>query len=90
MLTKEEAKGVILGHYVLYKLEAENEPLVNRTVDGKDITSYLVTSLKRFTSYEFSMQAFNSKGVSFQSPVLVTKTNEDGKAYLIFRTFFNH
>ena len=79
MLTKEEAKGAILGYYVLYKLESQSQPLVNRTVDGKDITSYLVTSLKKFTSYEFSMQAFNSKGVGVQSPVLVTKTNEDGK-----------
>ena len=90
MLTKEEAKGAILGYYVLYKLEAESQPLVNRTADGKDITSYLLTSLKKFTSYEFSIQAFNSKGVSVRSPVFVRKTNEYGMVYLIFLTFLHH
>ena len=80
-------KDAILGYYVFYKLDAQSAPLVKRTVNGKYITSYLVTSLKKFTSYRFFMQAFNSRGASAQSPALVTKTKEDGKVYLTFHTF---
>lgn len=78
MLTREEARGEILGYYVLYNIKS-NPTLVNRTVDGKETTSYLITSLKKFTSYEFAMQAFNSKGVSQKSSVVKKKTNEDSK-----------
>lgn len=78
MLTREEARGEILGYYVLYNIKS-NPTLVNRTVDGKETTSYLITSLNKFTSYEFAMQAFNSKGVSQKSSVVEKKTNEDSK-----------
>lgn len=78
MLAKEEARGDILGYYVLYNRKS-NSTLVNRTVDGKETTSYVITSLKEFTSYEFAMQAFNSKGVSEKSSVLEKQTNEDSK-----------
>lgn len=78
MLTREEARGEILGYYVLYNIKS-NPTLVNRTVDGKETTSYLITSLNKFTSYEFAMQAFNSKGVSQKSSVVKKKTNEDSK-----------
>lgn len=78
MLSKEEARGDILGYYVLYNIKS-NSTLVNRTVDGKETTSYVITSLKEFTSYEFAMQAFNSKGVSEKSSKLEKKTDEDSK-----------
>ena len=78
MLTRTEARGEILGYYVLYNLKS-NSTLVNRTVDGKETTSYVITSLKKFTSYEFAMQAFNSKGVSQKSSVLGKKTDADSK-----------
>ena len=78
MLMRERARGEILGYYVLYNIKS-NPTLVNRTVDGKETTSYVITSLKKFTSYEFAMQAFNSKGVSQKSSILEKKTDEDGK-----------
>ncbi|KAJ7386427.1 hypothetical protein OS493_008552 [Desmophyllum pertusum] len=77
MLTKEQARGAILGYYLSYKTELDNDVWVNRTVDGGNITSYLVTSLKKFTSYKFVMQAFNSKGASPQSAAVVKKTDQD-------------
>ena len=78
MLTREQARGEILGYYVLYNIKS-NSTLVNRTVDGKETTLYVITSLKEFTLYEFAMQAFNSKGVSQKSSVVEKKTDEDSK-----------
>ena len=75
---EEQARGEILGYYVLYNIK--NIPtLVNRTIDGKETTSYVITSLKKFTSYEFAVQAFNIKGVSPKSPVLEERTDQDSK-----------
>ena len=81
MLTREQARGEILGYYVLYNIKS-NSTLVNRTVDGKETTLYVITSLKEFTLYEFAMQAFNSKGVSQKSSVVEKKTDEDSKFIL--------
>ena len=78
MLPRTEARGEILGYYVLYNIKS-NPTLVNRTVDGKETTSYVITSLKKFTSYEFAMQAFNSKGVSQKSLFVERKTDDDSK-----------
>ena len=78
MLTEKEARGEILGYYVLYNIK-DNSTVVNRTVDGKATTSYVITSLKKFTSYEFAMQAFNSKGASQKSSVLEKQTDQDSK-----------
>ena len=80
MLTKEEARGAILGYFILYKKtgSAEKE---NRTIDGKDTTSYLVTSLEKFTLYVFSIQAFNRKGVSVESNQTERKTDQDSKLF---------
>ncbi|XP_078355122.1 protein sidekick-1-like isoform X24 [Oculina patagonica] len=75
MLTKEEAKGAIQGYYVLYRKPAN--VWENKTVNGKETTSLLVTSLEKFTFYEFAMQAFNSKGVSNLSTNLEETTAED-------------
>jgi len=75
---EEQARGEILGYYVLYNIK--NIPtLVNKTIDGKETTSYVIASLKEFTLYEFAMQAFNSKGVSPKSPVLEKRTDQDSK-----------
>ncbi|KAL9951228.1 hypothetical protein ACROYT_G043852 [Oculina patagonica] len=78
MLTKEEARGAIKGYYVLYRKPADpaNE-WENKTVNGKENTSFLVTPLEKFTPYEFAMQAFNSKGVSDLSTTVEETTAED-------------
>ena len=78
MLTKEDARGAILGYYILYRKPAD-APWENKTVNGKDTTTFLVTSLDKFTIYEFAMQAFNSKGVSDLSAALQKRTAEDSK-----------
>jgi len=78
MITKEQARGAILGYFVLYK-KTVSRSKENQTVLGKETSSFLVTSLEEYTSYQFSMQAFNSKGVSNVSAPLERTTDEDSK-----------
>ena len=80
MLTKEQARGAIQGYFILYK-KTDSPQKENRTVLGKDTTSYLVTSLEEFIWYMFSMQAFNSKGVSAKSKQIERKTDQDSKLF---------
>ena len=71
MLTKQDAKGAILGYYILYKRKSEPEASwKNRTVDRADTTSLLLVSLDEYTSYQFATQAFNRKGVSGRSEIV--------------------
>ncbi|KAJ7386412.1 hypothetical protein OS493_008536 [Desmophyllum pertusum] len=77
MLSKDQARGAVLGYNISYKTELGYDVWVNRTVDGGDTTSYMVTSLKKFTSYKFVMQAFNSKGASPPSGAVGKKTDQD-------------
>ena len=79
MLTKQQARGAIQGYFILYK--KTDSPQKNLTVLGKDTTSYLVTSLEEFTSYNFSMQAFNSRGASPVSNQTEKKTDQDSKLF---------
>jgi len=78
VLIKEQARGAILGYYVLHKKTGSGSRQ-NQTVPGKETTSFLVTSLEEHTAYQFSMQAFNSKGVSNESAPLERMTDEDSK-----------
>ena len=78
MITKEQARGEILGYYVFYK-KTGSRSKENQTVLGKEITSFLVVSLEKYSSYQFSMQAFNSKGTSNESTPLERTTDEDSK-----------
>ena len=82
MLTKEQARGAILGYVVLYKKKYGGSK-ENQTALGKETTSYVVTSLEEYTSYQFSMQAFNNKGVSNESASVETTTDEDSKLLYI-------
>ena len=80
MLTKEEARGAILGYYILYKRKSEPEASwKNRTVDGAETTSLVLASLDEYTSYQFAIQAFNRKGVSGRSEIVEKQTDEAGK-----------
>ena len=80
MLTKEEARGAILGYYILYKRKSEPETSwKNRTVDGAENTSLVLASLDEYTSYQFVIQAFNHKGVSGRSEIVEKRTDEAGK-----------
>ena len=80
MLTKEEARGAILGYYILYKRKSELEASwKNRTVDGTETTSFVLASLDEYTSYQFAIQAFNRKGVSGRSEIVAKRTDEAGK-----------
>lgn len=81
MLTKEEARGAVQGYYVLYRKKAN--VWENKTVNGKETTSFLVTPLEKFTLYEFAMQAFNIKGVSDLSTTLEETTAEDSKFFAL-------
>ena len=84
MLTKQQARGAILGYYILYRVKANPEqPWENKTVDGADTTSYVVAPLNEFTLYQFAMQAFNSKGASDPtSPPLEKETDEHSEFIL--------
>lgn len=80
MLAKQDARGAILGYYILYK--RKSEPKVswkNRTVDRAEATSLVLASLDEYTSYQFAIQAFNSKGVSGRSKIVERKTDGGGK-----------
>ncbi|RMX58472.1 hypothetical protein pdam_00022152, partial [Pocillopora damicornis] len=66
MLSKDIARGAVLGYYVLHRLNS-TPPWINKTVDRAELTSLLVGPLNEHTSYEFAMQAFNSKGASHLS-----------------------
>lgn len=80
MLAKQDARGAILGYYILYK--RKSEPKVswkNRTVDRAETTSLVLASLDEYTSYQFAIQAFNSKGVSGRSKIVERKTDGGGK-----------
>ena len=80
MLAKQDAKGAILGYYILYK--RKSEPKVswkNRTVDRAETTSLVLASLDEYTSYQFAIQAFNRKGVSGRSEIVERKTDGGGK-----------
>ena len=80
MLTKEDARGDILGYYILYKRKSEPEvSWKNRTVNGADITFLVLAFLDEYTPYQFFIQAFNSKGVSGRSKIEERKTDEDGE-----------
>ena len=80
MLAKQDARGAILGYYILYK--RKSEPKVswkNRTVDRAETTSLVLASLDEYTSYQFAIQAFNRKGVSGRSKIVERKTDGGGK-----------
>ena len=80
MLTKEDARGDILGYYILYKRKSKPEvSWKNRTVNGADITFLVLAFLDEYTPYQFAIQAFNSKGVSDRSEIEERKTDEDGE-----------
>ncbi|XP_022809696.1 protein sidekick-1-like isoform X1 [Stylophora pistillata] len=78
MLSKDKARGAILGYYVLYRVKENTPPWINKTVGGAGITSLLLGPLNEHTMYEFAMQAVNSKGVSNIS-ALVEKTTDQHK-----------
>ena len=78
MLTKEQARGAILGYHILHE-KTFGGSKENQTVHGKETTSFLVPSLDKYTSYQFSMQAFNSKGVSNESDAVEKTTDQDSK-----------
>ncbi|XP_066015791.1 hemicentin-1-like isoform X2 [Pocillopora verrucosa] len=77
MLTKEDARGDILGYYILYKRKSEPEASwKNKTVDRAETTSSVLASLDEYTSYQFAIQAFNRKGVSGRSEIVERETDE--------------
>ena len=80
MLTNEDARGDILGYYILYKRKSEPEASwKNKTVDRAETTSSVLASLDEYTSYQFAIQAFNRKGVSGRSEIVERETDEGGK-----------
>ena len=86
MLSKDKARGAIMGYCVLHRVK--NTPTwTNESVDGAEKTSLLVGSLNEHTTYEFAMQAFNSKGVSNLSALVEKTTDQHSECYFILLTF---
>ena len=72
-----------MGYYVLHRLNST--PLwINKTVDRAELTSLLVGPLNEHTSYEFAMQAFNSKGASHLSASVRKTTDQHSECYVTF------
>ena len=86
MLSKDKARGAILGYYVLHRAKS-TPPWENKTIDEPGATSLLVEPLNEHTTYEFAMQAFNSKGVSKLSALMENTTNQDSKCYYTYIFF---
>ena len=87
MLRKDKARGAILGYYVLHRVNS-TPPWVNKTVDGAETTSLLVGPLNEHTTYEFSIRAFNGKGVSNLSALVEKTTHQHSECYLSVTFFF--
>ena len=88
MLTKQEARGAILGYYVLYREKVSPEPQwENKTVDGANTTSYVVAPLNEFTTYQFAMQAFNSKGASDPTSPPLEKATDEHSEFILLSLF---
>ena len=83
MLSKDIARGAVLGYYVLHRLNS-TPPWINKTVDRAELTSLLVGPLNEHTSYEFAMQAFNSKGASHLSASVRKTTDQPSECYVTF------
>ena len=80
MLSKDKARGAILGYYVLHRVK-DTPPWTNESVDRAEKTSLLVGSLNEYITYEFAMQAFNSKGVSNLSALVEKTTDQHSECY---------
>ena len=87
MLSKDKATGAILGYYVLHRAKS-TPPWENKTIDEPGATSLLVEPLNEHTTYEFAMQAFNSKGVSKLSALMEKTTDQDSKCHYTY-IFYN-
>ena len=80
MLTRQDARGDIQGYYILYKRVSDLQlDWENDTINRAQTTYLVVASLEKYTWYQFSIQAFNRKGVGVQSNVTEMRTDEDGK-----------
>ena len=70
--------GFIKGYYVGYKVfHSEADSFIYKTleVDSPDFTeSTVLTSLKKFTKYAITVQAFNSKGTGPASEIIEVQT----------------
>ena len=89
MLSKDKARGAILGYYVLHRVR-NTPPWENETIDEPGATSLLVEPLNEHTTYEFAMQAFNGKGVSKLSALVEKTTDQHSKCdytHIFFITF---
>ena len=85
VLSKEDARGQILGYHILYQPNntangvSGNSTLMNITVSGGHTVSYNLMGLNEHKWYDFAIQAFNSKGVGPLSSFITKKTDEHSK-----------
>lgn len=70
--------GIVKGYYVGYKVfHSEADSFIYKTleVDSPDFTeSTVLSSLKKFTKYAITVQAFNSKGTGPASEIIEVQT----------------
>ena len=71
--------GSIQGIKLLYKIKNTEYPFTTTAIASNSTISTSVTSLGKFTEYEFHVLAFTANGNGPLSPVKVVRTNEDGK-----------
>ncbi len=76
-----DRNGVIISYMIQYG-EGTNRNITITTPSSA--TSHLITDLKPFTEYTFTVAGVNSAGTgSFSSASLVTRTAEDSKQFTI-------
>ncbi|XP_071538392.1 cell adhesion molecule Dscam1-like [Panulirus ornatus] len=71
-----------LGYYVGYKVANSSEPFRYKSLESSATTSHhrpeaTLQRLHKFTSYEVTVQAFNSAGAGPTSPSVMVATHED-------------
>lgn len=81
-------KRKLVIYFLFYNSEnnGEAENWINQLVASEDILSLIIKGLDKFTEYEIYVQAFNSKGRSPNSTLIVAVTREDGKFLQLIKT----
>jgi hypothetical protein len=62
---------------------------VDITVDGNDVTSFILEGLNPFSRYEVNVQPFYRSVIGTESTSLYVTTMEDGESIILARSFYS-
>ena len=70
--------GIIKGFHLYFKRK-DSDSLTVVPIDSASIRNITLSSLDKFTEYEFQVLAFTSAGAGVKSSVKEVRTKKDGK-----------